>query len=149
VPPHALVVMLDREFSGLLGGLMSDELSRVRMGASLALGRAGMLKDKERAKRMQPAIEALVAPKEGDVYCPVIGMLPSVRGTGYIPELFELCRQHARDRGARRVVFQASEDMPGLVRMYERTDHYRIGEGKASDPESGCQLHYIHFAINL
>jgi hypothetical protein len=39
--------------------------------------------------------------------------------------------------------------MPGVVKMYERTDHYRIGEGRASDPQSGRELHYIHFAIDL
>jgi hypothetical protein len=111
-PPHTLVVMLDGEFSGMLGGLMAEDLGRARMAASLALGRAGMLKDKDRAGRAQKAIESLVQPSEGDYYYPVIGMLPSVRKTGFIPELFELVRRYSRERGARRVVFQAPPTCP-------------------------------------
>jgi hypothetical protein len=151
VPPRGHAILLDGEFAGLLGGIMAKDLQRVRLGALIALARAGILSDEDRAQRMRATTQALVQPEEGDFYYGQVGIMPAVRKTGMIEELFELIRQYAYACGARRCVFQAHAGSPRLIAFYERTGQQRerIGEGKAIDPKTGRKLHYIHFATDL
>jgi ribosomal protein S18 acetylase RimI-like enzyme len=148
-PPHGLFAMRDHEFVGLLGGGMTADLERIHLAASLALGRAGILDDEDRSRRMQLAVQALAHPEAGDFYYSVVGVTPAARGSEVGGEVFDLARQHARERGARRVIGQTLADNERLVAFYERTGHHWIGEGKAADPKTGRSLHYRHFAIDL
>ena len=125
---------------------MAEDLQRVRLGASLALARAGVLDDEDIARRMQLAVKTLVQPEKGDYYCGVFGVAPAARGTEVGGELLELSWQQARDNGARRTVGQTTVNTPRLMAYYERIGHHWIGEGKVRDPKSGRELHYRHMA---
>ena len=148
-PPCGRAAVKDGETVGVLAGARAEDLPAVRLGASLALGRAGVLEDEDLARRMRLAFEALVKPEEGDYYYGVVAVAPVARGSDVSAELFELARHEARQSGARRVVGQTSADSARLIAFYERTGHHWIGEGKANDPQSGRELHYRHFAIAL
>jgi hypothetical protein len=147
-PPHGHAIMLGGQFVGLIGGIMAAELKRVRLGATLALGRAGVLSE-DRARRMQKAAKAFVQPEGDDFYYGQVGITAAVRKSGMIVDLFELIRGYAEACGARRCVFQADADSPRLIAFYERTEHERIGEGEATDPSTGRRLNYVHFAMDL
>ena len=150
VPPHGHAAMSDGKFVGLIGGVMAGDLQRVRLGASMTLGRAGILSDGDRVERMRMAVKTLVKPREGDFYVGQIAITPAARKTGIAEESIDLFRQYAYARGARRMVFQANADSARLIAFYERSgQRERVGEGQATDAKTGRTLHYIHFATDL
>jgi GNAT superfamily N-acetyltransferase len=148
-PPHGRAAIKDGELVGMLAGALAEDLERLRLDASLVLGRAGVLDDKDLMRRMWLAVQTLAHPEAGDYYYGVVAVTPAARGTEVGAELFELARQEARNSGARRVVGQTLADNLRLIAHYEATGHHWIGEGKTSDPKTGRELHYRHFAIEL
>ena len=148
-PPAGRAAIKDGELVGMVAGARAEDLQRMRLGASLVLGRAGVLDDKDLMRRMWLAVQTLARPEEGDYYYGLVAVAPAARGSDVGAELFELGRQEARNSGARRVVGQTLADNLRLVAHYERTGHYWIGEAKTRDPKTGRELHYRHFAKDL
>src|SRR5271167_1106035 len=91
-PPHGRAAVKDGELVGLLGGALAADLQRVRLGASLALARAGVFDDEDLAHRMQLAVGTLAQPEEGDYYYGVVAVTPEVRGSDVAAEIFVLAR---------------------------------------------------------
>jgi GNAT superfamily N-acetyltransferase len=145
-PPHGRAAVKDGELVGLLGGASAADLQSVRLGASMALARAGVFDDEDLAHRMQLAVGCLAQPEEGDYYYGLFAVTPEARSTEVGAELLELSWQEARKSGARRTVGQAFADTPRLIAYYERIGHHWIGEARASDPKTGRELHYRHMA---
>ena len=148
VSPHGKAALQDGEFVGLIAGALAADLTRARLGAALALTRAGVFDDADVARRMQLGVGALVQPEEGDYYYGVVGVTPAARGTGVGVEIFELARKQGRESGATRALGQTLAGSR-LVSYYTETGHHWVGEGKASDPKTGRELHYRHFAHML
>jgi GNAT superfamily N-acetyltransferase len=148
-PPQGRGAIREGRLVGVLAGVHARDLQRVRMNASLVLGRAGVLEDKELAARLRLAAQTLAPVQENDWFSSVIGVTPSERGTGVGDAIVELSRKRARDAGAQRIVGQYQADQPRLGAYYQRFGYRLTSNGKASDPRTGRTLHYQHIAVEL
>ena len=145
-PPHGRAVVQDGELVGVMAGALASDLRRARLGAALALARAGIFDDQNLARRMQLAVGTLAQPLETDYYYGVVAITPAARGTDVGPEMSELALQVARDNGATRAIGQTVAGNSRLEAYYEGIGYHWIGESRASDPATGRELHYRHFA---